>query len=96
MDSIPAEEQKIEIQKSLSYLKSIGSPIKNWILCYPYGKNNTSLHNILKEYGCGAALIASGNIENIRADSKYQLPRIPTNLLPVTSDAQPNNLTMNA
>ena len=43
---------KQEIDKSIEFLKSIGSSTDNWAMCYPYGGYNQSLIDILKRKGC--------------------------------------------
>lgn len=43
------EDQERDIDRSIDFLKSLGSPIDGWIMCYPYGVFNGSLIDILKK-----------------------------------------------
>ena len=42
------QNQKKDIEKSLNFLKEIGAPIKNWIMCYPYGSFDDNTISILQ------------------------------------------------
>jgi len=78
MDTISAESQEYEIDKSLEFLKSIGASTNNWIMCYPYGAYSKNLVSILKEKNCIAGLSTEAGVSSILKDDVYALPRIDT------------------
>ncbi len=86
LNSLPPDKQEVEIEKSLDFLKRIGSDVENWIMNYPYGAYNDSLINILKKKGCKFAVCTEVRTANLKSDNRYALPRLDTNDLP--KDAQ--------
>lgn len=71
-----------EIEKSLEFLKKIGAPISDWVMCYPYGDYNTTTLDILKSKGCLAGLTTKVGIAGLPLSACLQLPRLDTNDLP--------------
>ena len=90
----PAQEQ--EIDRSLKFLRKIGTPLHSWIMCYPYGAYNDSLLSVLSSRGCRVGLTLNVGIANLRRDNGLTLPRIDTNDLPKAADAPPNQWTLEA
>ena len=58
MDRLTPEQQLADIDSSLDFLHMVGAPLSDWIMCYPYGSHNKSLHDLLLKRGCAAALTA--------------------------------------
>ena len=87
-NSLSADKQEQEIDKSIEFLKSIGSSTDNWAMCYPYGAYNQSLIDILKRKGCKLALTTKVGIADININNAYTLERLDTNDLPKESNAE--------
>jgi len=74
--------QSIEISRSLEFLETIGAPIEDWIMCYPYGDYNAQTINILKRTGCAVGLTTKPGIANLDEESAFELSRFDTNDFP--------------
>ena len=85
------ENQKIEIEKSLTFLNQIGCDTKQWTMSYPYGNYNDSTIELLTEYNCKLALTTEVNIADIQKYNKYSLPRLDTNDIPKDRKAVTND-----
>lgn len=83
MDMLTAEQQAIEIDQAQDFLGSIGAPLTDWIMCYPFGRSNAELVAILKARGCIAALTVKPGDADLAADDALLLPRRDTNELPI-------------
>ena len=73
--------QILEIDLSLQFLKKVGAPTKDWIMCYPYGAYNSDTISLLKEKKCSFALTTKPGIANLKG-SHFELPRKDTNVFP--------------
>lgn len=82
LNSLSVDEQKNEIDNSLSALKSICGGLDNWILCYPYGGYNEDTLSILKENNCAFALTTKVGSTDLSIQNKYELSRLNTNDFP--------------
>jgi len=71
-----------EIQKSLDFLMSIGAPVRDWVMCYPYGNCNAETLSILKSQGCLVGLTTNVGVADFQQDALLELPRLDTNDLP--------------
>jgi peptidoglycan/xylan/chitin deacetylase (PgdA/CDA1 family) len=91
LGSLSRENQKIEIEKSLEFLTLIGSDIKNWTMCYPYGNYNETTIELLTEYNCKLGLTTEVNIADMQKYNKYTLPRLDTNDIPKDREAVTND-----
>ena len=91
LGSLDSQKQKIEIEKALEFLTLIGSDIKKWTMCYPYGNYNESTLELLKTYNCKLALTTEVNIADLQKYNKYTLPRLDTNDLPKDKEATTND-----
>lgn len=87
LNSLSPERQAQEIDKSLEFLKNIGSDVDNWIMNYPYGGYNDSLINIIKQKGCKFAVTTNVNTADFDIDNIYTLPRLDTNDIPIDRNA---------
>ncbi len=79
MDSISEQDQIEEIEKSLMLLDQIGSDVDQWVMCYPYGRYNQSLINVIKSRGCKLGLTINSGVSVIDKKSAFMLNRIDTN-----------------
>ena len=91
LGSLTRENQKIEIEKALTFLDQIGCNTKQWTMCYPYGNYNDVTIELLKEYNCKLALTTEVNIADIQKYNKYTLPRLDTNDIPKDKEANTND-----
>jgi len=48
LNTLSIQPQEKEIDQSLMFLTSVGTDIRRWIMCYPYGMHNESLPSVLK------------------------------------------------
>ena len=81
LNKLNYQDQKKDIKKSLNFLKEIGAPTKNWIMCYPYGAFNNNTISILKETNCSYAFACNPAVADLKKD-KFKLPRMDTNYFP--------------
>ncbi len=101
LNSLPVEKQISEIDKSLEFLKAIGSDVDNWIMCYPYGayknlhENNlgggstvSSLIEVIRERGCKLALTTEVASAILDKEHAFKLPRFDTNDFPKDRNAE--------
>ncbi len=93
LGALSSEKQKIEIEKSIEFIKEIGGDINNWTMCYPYGNNNDDTIALLKKYGCKLAFTTTVDLVSTasKPDAVYQLPRLDTNDIPKDADADVND-----
>lgn len=82
LDQLDSDEQAAEIDRSLAFLKDLGAPTDEWIMCYPYGANDSALRNHLRMRGCAAGLTVRVAVASIGVDDPLMLPRINTNDMP--------------
>ena len=93
LDKISPEKQEYEINQSIEFLSIVGTPLKNWVMCYPYGAYNHSLIKILKEKNCGLAFTTKFDIANLTRENAYTLERLDTNDFPKSEVRYPNHWT---
>ena len=76
------DEQKREIDLSLEFLKSIGAPTDNWVMCYPYGAYNDDTLSILGSKKCAIGITTKVGFADFKTSSLLELARFDTNDLP--------------
>ena len=86
--------QEKDIKQSLKFLKKVGAPIENWIMCYPYGGYNKDTLDILKSNKCSVGLSNDGfllstlgsvkfnNSKKLERTKMLELNRLDTNDFP--------------
>jgi len=79
LDKLSKNKQRDEVAKSIEFLKTVNSPTKNWIMCYPYGAYNKSLIEILKEKGCALGFTTKVDFANLSKKNAFTLARFDTN-----------------
>jgi peptidoglycan/xylan/chitin deacetylase (PgdA/CDA1 family) len=82
MNHIPQTEQAIETERSLEFLKLVGTGNHYWTMCYPYGGFNDSLLQVLRGRSCSVGFTVEPRIADLNHDDPLTLPRIDTNDLP--------------
>ncbi len=83
MDRLTPTQQLAEIDESLDFLRLIGAPVNNWIMCYPFGAHNEAIYASLEKRHCAAAITTRVSVAKIGSDPHFELPRLDTNDLPV-------------
>lgn len=82
LDRITVEKQREDISASLQFLEEVGTPRKDWIMCYPYGAYNDNTLSLLKELGASIGITTVVRKANLSADHPFILPRLDTNDFP--------------
>lgn len=92
LGSLPKVKQEFEIKKSIDFIISVGGDINNWSICYPYGDYNGDTIGLLKENGCKLGLTTRVDIASLNdtGDAFLKLPRLDTNDLPKSVNAETN------
>ena len=90
LDKLSLEEQQEEIATSFSFLKNNGLITDDWLMCYPYGASNSSLHSVLKDYNCKLAFTTNVGLSRMTEDNALLLERLDTVHLPVNKHTKPN------
>lgn len=93
LDTLPPEEQELQVDLSLGFLAELGCPDDRWSFNYPYGGYNESMLSLLKERGVKFGLSTQVDLANLKEHDPLLLPRLDTNDLPKERDAQPNEWT---
>ncbi len=96
LNTLSTQQQEMEIDQSLIFLKSIGVDISRWIMCYPYGAHNESLHSVLKSRNCVVGLTTEVSLANLDKNNALTMPRLDTIDLPKDSNAKSNQWTVKA
>jgi peptidoglycan/xylan/chitin deacetylase (PgdA/CDA1 family) len=86
------EERGRDIADSLRIFRAIGRPGGEFTFCYPYGDNDAATRQSLREAGCVAALTTTVGLAS-PGDDMLGLPRLDTNDLPKSSEAEANGWT---
>jgi peptidoglycan/xylan/chitin deacetylase (PgdA/CDA1 family) len=76
------EEQAVEIDQSLEFLKIIGLGRDEWTMCYPFGSFNDSLLQLLRDRQCQLGFTVETRVADLEVDDRLTLPRLDTNDLP--------------
>lgn len=82
LDRLSPAQQEEEVVRSLGFLHESGAATRDWIMCYPYGAHNTTLHGILERHDCALGLTTRPGVANLALDHPLQLPRVDTIHLP--------------
>lgn len=83
LDQISKESQINEVDSSLEFLRSIGSPVDDfWVMCYPYGGWNDGLLDVLKSRQCTLGLTTEVATADLSLHTPLTLPRYDTNDFP--------------
>jgi peptidoglycan/xylan/chitin deacetylase (PgdA/CDA1 family) len=82
LDTIENKQQEIEIFETINLLKTLGSDLKNWVMCYPYGSWNDKTLSILRKSKCAIGLTVEKGVSDISKEDPLLLKRLDTNELP--------------
>lgn len=92
LEELTPTQQADEIDRSLDLLRTIGTSLDGWIMCYPYGSANDSLLEVLRTRGCLVGLTTRVGISTVSEDPLL-LSRLDTNDLPKYASAIPVDWT---
>lgn len=76
------DSQRVEIERSLDFLKSVGARTEDWIMCYPYGGYNNDTLEILGSAKCSVGLTTKVGKADISVHNSLEFPRFDTNDFP--------------
>jgi peptidoglycan/xylan/chitin deacetylase (PgdA/CDA1 family) len=82
LDRLDPLNQAKEIDASLDFLETLGAPVDDWVMCYPYGAYDDSLMRLLRERRCAVGLTTKVAVARLGTDDPLALPRLDTNDLP--------------
>ena len=83
LNRIPRATQEAEVDRSLDFLRRIGSPVDDhWVMCYPYGGWNESLLEVLRSRNCSLGLTTEVATADLGRHDPLLLPRFDTNDFP--------------
>lgn len=82
LDKISKVDQEREIDLSIEFLKAVGAPIEDWIMCYPYGSYNLDTMQILIERKCAVGLTTKVGVADLSLKKFLELQRFDTNDFP--------------
>ncbi|MFP6726566.1 MAG: polysaccharide deacetylase family protein [Alphaproteobacteria bacterium] len=84
LDRLDDKGQQEEVTASLDFLRGLGAPTTNWVMCYPHGANDEKLRALLRRNGCAIGLTIDGGTVDAAKDDPLRLPRLDTIELPIT------------
>jgi len=79
LDKESKKSQILEIDLSLQFLKKVGAPTKDWIMCYPFGAYNNDTLSILKSRNCRIGLTTKPGLAEFNQSNMLELSRFDTN-----------------
>lgn len=79
LDKISEEQQRSEIKLSLDFFSSVGLPMEDWPICYPYGASDKNTHRIAREFGAALGLSTKVGAADMEKDELMSLPRWDAN-----------------
>ena len=82
LEKISKVDQEREIDLSIEFLKAVGAPIEDWIMCYPYGSYNLDTMQILIERKCAVGLTTKVGVADLSLKKFLELQRFDTNDFP--------------
>ena len=84
LDRLDDKGQQEEVTASLDFLRGLGAPTTNWVMCYPHGANDEKLRALLRRNGCAIGLTIDEGTVDAAKDDPLRLPRLDTIELPIT------------
>lgn len=87
LGSLSQELQKVELEKSLQFIKSIGMDESVWTLSYPYGSYNEDTKQLATALKYKLAFTTRVDTAIASKGERFELPRFDTNDIPKNRDA---------
>lgn len=82
LNKISSEAQEHDLSRSLEFLDSVGAPVTDWVICYPYGGYNTDTLKIAAALGAFMGVTIDVAQAELSIENKMVLPRFDTNDFP--------------
>lgn len=82
LDKISCEAQERDLSRSLEFLDSVGAPVNDWVVCYPYGGYNADTVRIAASLGAFMGVTVEAGLAELSVETKMMLPRFDTNDFP--------------
>lgn len=79
MDRVSADQQRVELEISVGYLKEIGIPMRDWVMCFPYGASDQNARLLASELGASVGVGTEVRKANLAKDDLMSLPRWDAN-----------------
>jgi len=89
-------DQATEINGALRVLDAAGVSKTRFVYSYANGAYNDDSIELLRERGCAVAVSTRPDLAMLNPQTLLALPRLDTNDLPVSADAEPNGWTQRA
>jgi len=83
LDRMSEDEQATEISTGLDFMRRLGAPTTDWVMCYPYGASDEKLRALLGRKACAVGLTVESGVVEIGRDDPLLLRRRDTNELPI-------------
>ena len=90
-NKLSRNEMEAELDMSLKFMYEIGVDPNMWTACYPYGSYDDQAIELLRVKGCKYALTTEVGIATTESDKRFLMPRLDTNDLPKSRNAEINN-----
>lgn len=74
--------QEAEIVTSIEFLKKMGAPVDDWIMCFPFGAYNQDTLELLGKHRCAIGITTEVAKADMALHHPLQLPRFDTNDFP--------------
>jgi peptidoglycan/xylan/chitin deacetylase (PgdA/CDA1 family) len=87
------DDQATEIDGALRVLDAAGVSTTRFVYSYANGAYNDDSIELLRERGCAVAVSTRPDLAMLVPEALLTLPRLDTNDLPVSADAEPNEWT---
>ena len=95
LDALDRRAQAREIELTRAFLADLRGHARDWTMCYPFGAYNADTLALLAEAGCALGVTTRvGLVGDFGAP--LEMPRLDTNDLPRTRDAEPAGWTLQA
>lgn len=82
LSSLTPAEQAGDIDRSLDFLRDMGAPTTDWVMCYPYGGYDAATLELVAARGGALALTTRAGPADLAGDPRLELPRVDTIDLP--------------
>jgi peptidoglycan/xylan/chitin deacetylase (PgdA/CDA1 family) len=82
--ALPRAAQEADVARSLDFLRSIGAPDRDWVMCYPYGGYDADTLDVVAKAGCAIGVTTRSALVNVGVDAPLEYARRDTIELPVS------------
>ena len=86
-DSLSRDQQANEIDRSLSFLRTLGCDVNHWTMCYPHGGYNADTLDLLRDRDCALGLTCNVGTADLDSPGPLELSRLDTTSLPYSRES---------